>query len=108
MCIRDSYGEREIELGPAVGRTLRPYATAVRFHNSLCNRQSKTRSKLGRRFRLPIPVKYVVKVLWRDSRPRIGNGKANIGVLVEGENPDLPTFRREFDRIAHQILDHLE
>src|SRR5215212_5255533 len=70
--------QREIEFGTAVRRTLRPDPAAMCFHNSLCNRQSKPCPELCRRFGLPVPVKNVVKVLWRDSRAGIRDRKADV------------------------------
>ena len=87
---------------------LDPDSTAVRFDDSLDDRQTKTSAKAVRVVGLPETVEELRHVLVGDSGPVVTDPEMNVLIPRPSADNDEPTRLGEFDRVADQVLEHLE
>ena len=101
-------GENHKECRPLIKNRLNPNAAVVTVHDGFHNRQSKTGASRTNHIAAAIKlIKDMRLLLERDARSRISHRENNLVVFRLQLNVNCSTFRRVFDRITDQVIDHL-
>src|SRR6185295_8991549 len=87
---------------------LDPDLTAMRVDDSFRDRQSQAGSASARSVRrLPVPVEDTIEMLACDPRTGVPHRKNQLPVAVFRAHDDPAVARRELDRVAEQVPEHL-
>jgi hypothetical protein len=80
----------------------------VRGHDALANLETEPDPSAVRAIRLPEPIEHMLAMLDGNARNAVGHGEANLAITWCGGDDDATARRRELDRVADQVLEHLE
>src|SRR5229473_3912664 len=97
----------KIETAPRSQLTLHPNPSAVRFDDSLRDRQPQTNSSTVSAIALPQPSKDVWQRIGRNARSGVHHNESRFLLPSTSSQNNFSTGGREFDRIADEVRQHL-